>query len=399
MLLVKVSVDTSRVGQIAWFGIYGEVETMVSWSSEMEGIEPPPILKTISKFVFESELLEVIRLDVTHALHRYNSNKKEDWEEIFTFTVNSQSVVTQKKISSSYLFCHVLKTFELILLNSEECLVAPVAYILISESRRVDIMYNILSEWRAQVRCGRDIKELGSLVTIRMRDQPEPEGDSVLALFTVEVLLNLVKPETVELILVALLIEFKVMISSQWFGRRSKCVLGIAAILSDSCLPWPHPILASPPHEIARELPYAPTPVIAALRPVKNELPETTALTIDVDTDSVLKTTADLQLAVEEFRLIAADCESTSTVSEETVDWTYKFLEGRLSRSEVLDRLVFVQTLRDTIQVVVDKLRSALPVEGLCFREEQKMIETVFPQSALLQAIFKSQAFHLDSRM
>ena len=360
MLYVKVGVD---VGSVSWVGVWGEADTVTTWSpSEVEA----PVLRSISKLIFSSEKVEVVRLDATVAHHRYSSG---GCKEIFAFPVHSQStnsVLCRKKLfgTNPYSYCFVLKEIELIPFNLDECIVAPVAFVVITDDcSMAPKLYSALSDVSGHN--PRLVEEFGRILgqQVKANEPPLLAGELWFSLQMRSLL-----PEIVVTVLVALLMEIKVMISSEWQSKRAECVLGIVGILASSMLPWPHPVLASPPGEIARELAHAPTPVFGAVSSRSSFPPD--CLVVNADVGLIVSgLSKDLESAVSEF-------------SERMP----KF------RQEVVD-LEFIQSMHKRISEVVvslSELGGSMP-----FKERAKLIEERFPTSPLYVAVFKSQAFQL----
>jgi hypothetical protein len=350
-LTVSVPID-----DIEWLGIYGSGPPAVTSASEPDS----QILKSIAKFVFPTDEVEVLRLDLMHAMHRYRTpvldgKESPPHEEFFTFTMNKQT--HERNISK--VWCFVLRTVEVLAVSGDEAVVIPTGFVITSPHPSLPRAYELLSAWSSK-RWSDRFLNFHSFV----RNEWSMEFNINCLAFEVP---TTVPNPVFELLITALITETKLMISSAWQPRRSAFTLSLFAILERTKLPWPHPCLASPPAEIASELMHAPTPVLAAVAPPNPQEPGT-CVWLNIDTGLVLGG-GPLELAVSEFQsLVVEDIESD-------------FIAGLVKR----------------IDLIVETLLHALPDDhqALSFQEKTKLIESTFPGSQLMKNVFHSQAFHL----
>lgn len=355
MMSVTVSV---AIEDIEWLGIYGSGSPTVTSASAPDS----SVLKSISKFVFPTDSVEVIRLERMHAFHRYArkqcpSSPAPPHEDTFTFTMNKGS---ERKISK--LYCFVLRTVEIVAVSADDALVIPTGFVIVSPVFCEKAAFSSLHSWN-QRRFTDRFLNFHSLVQHEF-SSIDNLGETQSGSTDASVLPG---QRMMEVLVTALLRETKVMISSEWQSRRSAVVMAVFNIFEKSKLPWPHPCLASPPVEIASELLHAPTPVLAAVPPPNPQDPGS-SVWLNLDTELLLGAES-LNSAVTEFRALPVADSDTGSLS----------------------------SLVTRIDMIVERLKEIVPPESseLSFQDKAKIVESKFPGSSLMIDVFNSQAFHL----
>ena len=373
-MLITVSVPDSRVHALDFLGVWAET------FPEVTSVHPPnstsAILKSIAKFVFPKQL-DIVTLDAVHAAYRCWSSKGE----FVTFTVHKQSLDT-------VCFCYVLRSIRMVPMDNGRTAIVPIAFIVISERPSVDLFYSLLCEWDACRTVAPD------LLIHRVAKQfactsTKSATEYMDAWFAVPLVHSLsASPGILERTIMALLREEKVMVTSSSLAVRSMAVLGLFAILQATRLPWPHPCLACPPEDISYELPNAPTPVLAAVKPTRS--PTRTAFWLDVDTCTV---TSDEDIS----GLLSQT--GAARVTPGLVEWTYNqsaISSQSITKEEVRDHLRTIEAIRSKINQVVGEIEETIRSSTASYQSELSLIESKFSPTSIQSIVFKSQAFHIQ---
>lgn len=270
-------------------GVVAEVQpTLLGYHTypDSPGHRLPPIAHSIIELTFETPRVEVIKLEILHAIHRHLVPEVSIAGKFFCFTIHPKSVLEKSSpnIITSF-YCYCWETVEVVPLPypwENDAGIVPVVYCLISPSRAVEDCRESLLEF------SRDRKQyMRNFWTGKFNDQYKfnhikhdfcfPILDSSwsdkmigsndqLVNWTIPWLLNAVSPEVLLGIVAAAVVDKRVIFVSRSRERRSKFVLALFVMLETVCeLKYPHPCLGIVPISLSSELVNAPTPLIAAI--------------------------------------------------------------------------------------------------------------------------------------
>ena len=429
------------------------------------------IVGNISKFAFEKSTADVLKLESLHAAHRYLRKDEVDVSEFFAFTVNIQSVRRSSLMGrGNSCFCFCLEGSELVPLPDHPgyTAIVPVRYVVVSERPFVDLFFQLLKNIKSdRLRCMKQYWTTGVMdrsswfshsarITSILRSlvmspwcppssalhyDPIPisvsrppvcgyekiweKSEFWIAWFTLGLAKDLSRSALYSLV-AACLMEQKIMIISESQSRRANAVIGLLGFVSDA-LRWPHPVLASPPGDIAGELPNAPTPVIAALAPSRRYAkPESVSRRFS----DVFKKRVSLDLRrignencvflnIDEYKkasiywLTSSGCDSVVRsaielehvpvdpvrLSPERLSWMQtQAVQAGIDMGEVEELLQMVETVKAKIRFVVGDVSAAVRTKldsASSFGDACTLAEREMEPSELRRGLVRSQAFEL----
>jgi hypothetical protein len=254
----------------------GEPKILARWCPF--GHESVPLEQNITSLVFETKSVSILRMTPLHGAYRYlrpPEGAVQRSENFSVFVVHKESIIVgYDNRSSEFVYCYCLRGKEFRPYDGARGVAVPVVYCLVSEDYAFDKYFALLHaigrsrrDWLRLVWTGEargdwrwpvEVTEAGIVAEDKLATRWEYH-QVWLCLF----LVKWVRRDQILVLLAALLMDWKIIFVSKSLARRSTAVLALVGFLTGLSVKYPHPVLPSPPFQLLRDLPNAPTPLVA----------------------------------------------------------------------------------------------------------------------------------------
>lgn len=252
-----------------------EPEILARWP---ESSPSTPLEQNIASLLFPSKSVPILRMSRLHGQYRFwhrEERRVSRDENFFALVIHREALGDRRRQKHELVYCYCLRAKEWV-----DGTAVPVVYCVVSEESRFDEFFAYLHAMRESRKFSaqsggpwtfpRQTRGLGA---------PSFWYEAVwLCLFLVQ------WTRASEQILAGLLADQKIIVFSKSLAKRATAVLALLALLP---VKYCHPVLPCPPFQLMRELPHAPTPLMAGSSVLPKSVPPN-CLVLDLDAGVLL---------------------------------------------------------------------------------------------------------------